>query len=160
MRTAWDAPGGRPPRRRPPNLVAARSPARPQGDAGHTEPAEEGAVNLGLRVPTRPRRSPGGRIRGAPLDDAVTESSVPALIELGVEVKPTDTAAAVLRHPRETHPRSPERAALTGPRRPFPAAMVAAPRRTVYYRHDFSAGGLHKSEYVTYAASGSREVTN
>jgi hypothetical protein len=117
-------------------------------------------VNLGLRVPTRPRRSPGGQLSAAPLDEAVTESSVPALIELRVEVKSADTAADVLRHPRETHPRSPERAALTGPRPPFPAAMVAAPRTAVYYRHDFSAGTLHKSEYVTYAASGPREVTN
>ena len=123
-------------------------------------------MNPGLRVSARSRRSPGRWLRAAPLrvapplDEAVTEPPVPAVIELSVEVKPADTVAAALRHPRETHPRSPERAALIAPRRPFPAVMVAAPGSAVYYRHSFSAGRLHKSEYVTYSAEGSGGVTD
>jgi hypothetical protein len=115
MRAARAAPGYRPPR-----LVAARSRPRPQRDAGDAEPAKQGVVRPGLRVPPLPGRPPGGRLRAAaPLGEAVSEPPVPALIELSVEVKSADTVAAALRHPRETHPRSPERAALSVPRRPF-----------------------------------------
>jgi hypothetical protein len=140
---------------RPPLLVAARQRSRPYGDAGHAEPAEQGAVNPGLRVPPGPGRSPCGNLRAARLlDPADTEPAVPALIDLSAEVNPADTVAAVIRHPREAHPRSPERAAVSRPWRPFPAAMVAALGSAVYYRHGLLAGRLRKSEYVTYPATG------
>ncbi len=94
------------------------APARPgpRIDASDAQAAEYRPVSLRLRVPAEPGRSLAGLLPEAWLltRSCRTERPVALLIERGIQVKPAGTVAATVRHPREAHPRSPERATASG----------------------------------------------
>jgi hypothetical protein len=107
MRAACAATGWR---------LAALVAAGPRIDSGDPKSTEQLAAIPRLRVPARPSRTPAEHVMAAVLlvDRPVTDSPAAALSESGLDVEPAVIVAVALRHPCETHPRSPERATTSG----------------------------------------------